>query len=377
MNTLLCRLPVKPLFPRFRSFVSKPFCSVVDNASNYVPKDEIFQKGENLIVRNFNKVENFYSVKVDSACDFTAVKLDNPVLSRTRYVNVCKGLVCLWKPDDEGEDDLFLWNPTTRETKKLPRTDNMLVPCRLFGSSVIGFGYDNFSNDYKVMRTSDSQLAGIMVSVYNLKNNLWTRADTISTSVSLYGSFGLFANGSLHWLSRSNESIIAFDLGVLKHRKLPFPTGVRKKNGKALFAFNRCLGLIDHCPGSRTDMWVMNNNGVETSWSKLLSLEQPGILGSFDFVYPVAFSKAQNEILLVVDDNKLVWYDRETNKVKNIELHGFPESFDLLVCNESRFQISDSELDTKQSEEEEMKQKEDTFKEYLATIGHSQDTKTA
>lgn len=371
MNSLLRRLPVKPLIPRFRSFVSKPFCSVFDNATSFVPKDEIFRKGENLIVRDFKNVENFYSVKVDSACDFTALKLDNPVFSGTRYVNVCKGLVCLWKPDDEGEDDIFLWNPTTRETKKLPRTDNMLIPCRLFGSSVIGFGYDHVSDDYKVMRTSDSQLAGIMVSVYNLKNNLWTRADTIPTSTSLYGSFGLFANGSLHWLSRSNESIVAFDLGVHKHRKVPFPAGIRKKNGKALFVFNRCLGLIDHRPDSRTDMWVMNNNGVESSWSKLLSVEQPGILESFDFVYPVAFSKDQNEILLVVDDNKLVWYDRETNKVKNIKLHGFPESFELLVCNESLFQISGSELDTKQSEEEEMQRKENTFKEYLATIGHS------
>lgn len=360
MNTLLRRLPVKPLIPCFRAFVSKPFCSVVDNASTFVPKDEIFPKGENLIVRNFNKVENFYSVKVDSACDFTAAKLDNPVVASTRYVNVCKGLVCLWKPDNEGEDDIFLWNPTMREIRKLPRTDNMLIPCRLFGSSVIGFGYDHVSDDYKVMRTSDSQLAGIMVSVYSLKNNVWTRADTISNSVRLYGSFGLFANGSLHWLSRSDESIIAFDLGVDEHRKLPFPAGIRKKNGKALFAFNGCLGLIDHCPDTRTDLWVMNNNGVETSWSKLLSLEQPGILGSFDFVYPVSLSKSQNEILLVVDNKKLLWYDRETNKVKDIELHGFPESFDLLVCNESLFQISDTELGAKQSEEE-MKQKENTL----------------
>ncbi|KAK1377884.1 F-box domain-containing protein [Heracleum sosnowskyi] len=371
MNTLLRRLPVKPLIPSFRSFVSKPFCSVVDNASTFVSKDEIFRKGEKLIVRSLKEVESFYSVKVDSACDFTAVKLDNQVFSGTRYVNVCKGLVCLWKPDDEGEDDIFLWNPTTTEVKKLPRTDNMLIPCRLFGSSVIGFGYDQVSDDYKVMRTSDSQLAGIMVSVYNLKNNLWTRADTIPISISLYGSFGLFANGCLHWLSGSNESIIAFDLGVHKHRKLPFPAGIRKKNGKALFVFNRCLGLIDHRPDSLTEMWVMNNNGVEASWSKLLSVEQPGILGSFDFVYPVAFSKDQNEILLVVDNNKLVWYDRETNNVKNIELHGFPESFDLLVCNESLVQISDSELDTKQTEEEKIKQKENTFKEYLATIGYS------
>lgn len=105
----------------------------------------------------------------------------------------------------------------------------------------------------------------------------------------------------------------------------------------------------------------MNNNGSESSWSKLLSIEQSGILGSFKFAYPVAFSKAQNEILLVVDDNRLVWYECETNKVRNIELHGFPESFDMLVCEASLIQISDSELDGKQSEEEEKKQREKTL----------------
>lgn len=39
----------------------------------------------------------------------------------------------------------------------------------------------------------------------------------------------------------------------------------------------------------------------------------------------------------------LVWYDCETNKIRNIELHGFPKTFDILVCKESPFH--DSELD--------------------------------
>ncbi|KAK1377885.1 hypothetical protein POM88_024629 [Heracleum sosnowskyi] len=117
------------------------------------------------------------------------------------------------------------------------------------GSSVLGFGYDHVNDDLKVMRTASSAVAGIMVSVYSLKNNSWTRADSLSTR--LLGRFGVFANGSLYWLGR-DKHIVAFDLGVHRHRVLSFPDGVDKTSGniRRVIGFNGCLGLIDHCPGS-------------------------------------------------------------------------------------------------------------------------------
>lgn len=361
MNTLLRRIPVKPLVSRFRCSVSKPLCSVVENATSF-RKDEVFPKGENFIVRNSPKGESFYSVNVESMGDFRAVRIDDPLkseLSGTLYVGSCNGLVCLWKPaTSDDDDDIFLWNPTTREITKLPRAYNMPIPCILIGSSVIGFGYDHVNDDYKVMRTYDSQIYNILVSVYSLKSNSWTRAETISNDIRFFGNFGVFSNGSLYWLARSGPNIIAFDLAVHEHKMLPFPADVdmNAEPKIGLFVFNKCLCLVDRYPDSLTNMWLLTDNGVENSWSKLLSLEQPGTLGSSKFVRPVAFSKTRNEILLSADHEKLVWYDCESNEVKNVTLHEFPCPFDMLVYNESLVQTySNSRL---QSEEEEFQQLE-------------------
>ncbi|KAL8102758.1 hypothetical protein AgCh_027323 [Apium graveolens] len=487
-------------------------------------------------------------------CDFTATKIvDDPLktyLSDSCFVGSCNGLVCLWKPYGRDKDDIFLWNPTTAEIKKLPEALNLMIPTKTncIRPCEIGFGYDHVSDDYKVMRTVNSHFVGIMVSVYSLKNNSWTRAETNTTGYNFYGQFGHFVDGSLYWLAeiekaripdsyhvypvafskaqnevllvvdrkrlvwydcetgevrnielhgfpkkfdilvyeespfqisdseldgklsekekdeqrtktllyvtvivhctprrpgagiiiyykvlkdcnaslpsggsvtrekqpepvmgqfcaymscltdypdkcgieyddltikiilnhekngeesvrlfgqalvgfgydhvnddykvvRTSGQIYAYDLGVHKQSELSFPPGFDKKNGKALHDFDKCLCFIGTCPGSRLDMWVLNNNRVEKSWSKLISVEQPGpgLLGSFEFMYPVAFSKDRNEILLMVDNNRLVWYDRERNQFKNVALHGFPESFDVLNYDESIFQINASELDS-------------------------------
>lgn len=166
-----------------------------------------------------------------------------------------------WMPInlEEAEDDIFLWNPTTREIKKLPGVTNILIPIRLLGFALVGFGYDHLNDDDKLMRTSGYGITTnhVVVSVYSLKNNSWAPAESISTEInlssySLYSKFGVFANGSLFWLGEDN--IYAYDLGVHRLSELPFPPGFDKKNGKALHDFNKCLCFIGTCPGSRLDI---------------------------------------------------------------------------------------------------------------------------
>lgn len=342
---VLLRLPVKPLL-RFRC-VSKPWCSLIDNTSfglKHLEKSIECNPDSGIIVRELLKGEKHYLVDVDSEDEFTAVEIGDSLktdLSRTRYVSTCNGIVCLWKRNDQREDDIFLWNPATRKIRKLPRANNIPIPFMLIGSCVVGFGYDHVNDDYKVMRTYDSQIYNILVSVYSLKSNTWTRADTISNDIRIWGDFGVFANGSLYWLIEDNN-IFAFDIAVHRHRELSYPAGEDSTggNGLGLVALNRCLCLINECPGSPTGLWLMNNNGEENSWSKILSVEQPGILGSWKELYPVAFSKTRDNILLFVNGDKLTWYDHGKKKVKNVTLNGFPQPADLLVYTESLVQLS-------------------------------------
>ncbi|KAL8095785.1 hypothetical protein AgCh_036959 [Apium graveolens] len=168
-----------------------------------------------------------------------------------------------------------------------------------------------------------------MVTVYSLKNNLWTQAKTVSKEIPLTAKRGIYANGSLYWLATKELPIIfAFDLGVERHRELPFPTYKNENDqigGMGMISFNNCLRIIDHYSDCRTDNWLMNDNGVENYWSMVLSVEQ-----------------GPNRSL------KIVWYDHAKNEVKNVTVQGVPRPFDMLVYTESLVQLGhDFELDRK------------------------------
>lgn len=279
---------------------------------------------------------------MDSLNDSTIMEIAEPLktqLSGAEFVGSCNGVVCLWKNDI----DILLWKPATRKIRVLPIPTNIPIPFMLLQSDAVGFGYDHLNDDYKVVRFVDSQLEGIMVTVYGLKSNSWTRADTITNRIRLRMNFGLFVDGTLYWLAAKGPHIIvAFDLGVERHRELPIPAGANKTNKYhfGLIVYNRRVCFIDHYPSSCTDVWMLNDNGVETSWSKLLAVEQPGVFRCFDIVWPIAFSKIRNNILLAVDRNKFAWYDSERNEVKNVIIRGLPVAFASIVYTESLVDLS-------------------------------------
>lgn len=369
INNILLRLPVKPLL-RSRC-VCKSWCSLIDSSKfvkEHLRKTVESYPDSGIVFRDLPRSTNFYLEDVDSLRDSTPAKVADPVktfLSGAKFVGSCNGLVCLYNSE---RHEILLWNPATRKCKKLPMPQKNI----LIGSSVIGFGYDHVTDDYKVVRTVDSQVSGIMVSVYSLHNNLWKRAETITNRLRLTGPFGVCVNGSSYWLAKNDDYfysdysgsgfIVAFDLRVEKHRELPFPSDVDEgsSNGIGLIVFDRSVCLIDHYIGSRTDIWQMKDNGMGNSWSKLLSLEQPGIFGSFEIAYPVAFSKTRTAFLLRVDENKLIWYDHENNSVKDVSVHGVPVPSRLLVYTESLVQLNhDFKLGKKEEKQQKKQQKKD------------------
>ncbi|KAK1366513.1 hypothetical protein POM88_042074 [Heracleum sosnowskyi] len=230
---ILLRLPIKPLL-RCRC-VCKSWCSLIDS-KKFVDKH---------LQRN------------------TECSPDSEIVFRAHSE------VCLWQNDI----DILLWNPATRKVRVLPTPTNVPIPFMLMGSDAVGFGYDHLNDDYKVVRFVDSQIQGIMVTVYSLKRNSWTRAETITNRIRLRMNFGFFNNGALYWLAtKDTHIIVAFDLGVERHRELPLPDGVDKTDGHpmGLIVFDRCLCLIDQYRGSRMDIWMKNDNGMENSWSKVI-----------------------------------------------------------------------------------------------------------
>ncbi|GMY35337.1 F-box protein CPR1 [Fagus crenata] len=155
-----------------------------------------------------------------------AIELDHPLKTPhlgTEILGSCNDLLCLYN----GEEDVVLWNPSTRKYKKLPVTimefqhDGFCV-CQFV---IYGFVYDEKSDDYKVVRlvqfyADDNDLWEYEVKVYSLKNDSWNRVQDCPYYLRYKRGYGMLASGALRWVvnpkaeSDKTNLILAFDLGV-------------------------------------------------------------------------------------------------------------------------------------------------------------------
>ncbi|PSS24777.1 F-box protein [Actinidia chinensis var. chinensis] len=344
---ILSRLPVKTLL-RFRC-VSKPWCALIDGRDfikSHLQRSITTKNHLSLIVRDCY----LYSVDFDSLDN--AVELDHPLKCDdfgTEVLGSCDGLVCLYN----GEDNVAIWNPSTRRYQKLPETEiefpDYFTSCQCI---IYGFGYDPITDDYKVVRliqfygedvwdSFDSE-----VKVYSSRSNSWRRIKDFPYYLRYKRAYGVLVGSSLHWVvTRKLESntanlVAAFDLGTEDYRLVTQPDFLNKDFHLKVGELDGCLCMICNFCEVQVDVWVMKDDRVKDSWSKLFSISQPGVIRSFDFVTPLAYSKSGREVLMVQDNKKLIWYDLELKKVKNINIRGIPDYFETEICVESLVQLT-------------------------------------
>ncbi|KAM3198797.1 hypothetical protein P3L10_034462 [Capsicum annuum] len=103
---------------------------------------------------------------------------------------------------------LLLWNPSTRESTVLPRTEFSLTKDYSFG-----LGYDSTSDDYKILKIDDAARCEILA----LKSGSWRKIDTHPAGVfpvlSDTEDSLAFVHGAFHWLDSSLEkTLISFSI---------------------------------------------------------------------------------------------------------------------------------------------------------------------
>lgn len=371
IDEILCRLSVKYLL-RCRC-VSKGWCSLIDSTPfirKHLKRNLDCTSGRLII----NSGRGFYLVKdiesnVDGGDDndAVAVEIKDPLktlLSGATFVGSANGLVCVSK---NKMNELLIFNPSTRKSREIPSAPAEFPRSfHITECSLCGFGYDGVNDDYKVVKIAQCylQFRGIMAVVYSLKTNSWKQIRNVPTDTRFCGDWGMFASGALHWLAiknptKSREIVVGFDLGLEQFREVPFPVikgPFVNFNTNFLVSDGESLCIINNYPNSHSDLWLMNNHsGAETLWSKALSLEQCGILGSFMFIRPVAFPKSGESVLLEVGFSvgrtKLVWYDLKRKTVKNVKIHGIPNKFDSHEYTESLIQLTEDKLLHRPSEQ--------------------------
>ncbi|XP_058214316.1 F-box/kelch-repeat protein At3g23880-like [Rhododendron vialii] len=304
---ILSRLPVKPLLrlrcvcKSWRSLIShrqfaKTHLSLASSMGTFYTSHRL------LIIGLSSGVTSCSLCSIlKERSDIDVVELDYPLCGETRGVcggvrilGCCDGLMCI-----QSKCTLFLWNPSTRKSKKLPSLN--LPPAHVVLDG-FGLGYDASIDDYKVvLMLKDRRSIGIAleVKVYTLRTDSWRRIGDFPHDRPYFRLHpGVFLNGALHWKLDTNRLIVSMDLAKETYGEFLEPEYQHGCSYEMLCAFSGCLCVLYH-DYHRTcvDLWVLKEYGIRESWTKLVVVPYVTSPSYLKFAMPVCILK-NGEVLL-------------------------------------------------------------------------------
>lgn len=225
-----------------------------------------------------------------------------------KVVGSCNGLVCVAHYSLDPASTLFLWNPTTGQTKRImePQEEDPLLPHKMPPNCLIGFFFNhNESGDYQVVRlhsfwdntTSDGSLGkthnAIRVEKYSLCTGLWRDIKCCCDKqyVTVNGRLfwtenSVILKGTLFWVAMevsekvSHEMIISFNSCNNVVSKIEMPCSAKDCAAevyKKLAVYKDKVAVII-CSEKNSmeqclDLWVFYDEyeGVEC-WNKVLTI---------------------------------------------------------------------------------------------------------
>ncbi|XP_026400696.1 F-box protein CPR1-like isoform X2 [Papaver somniferum] len=249
----------------------------------------------NTILREYvNSKQLIYSLNMSaSECEIKSIdKLCYPFESKghVEILGSSNGLLCIRAGECHDESTICIWNPTTKEYKKVPRSPKNQFPSDLVPEIyriAYGLWYDSKIDDFKLIKVvgfdGDSTRSGVQV--YNLGLNSWSTHELIPYYVTCNTMrSGIIVHGSLHWLGKAGaksfvqlcpDVIVSFDICDERFYELTFPAAVNNQDfsvGREIGVLDGCLCLIlRHSSNGQVDLWVMREHGVKESWSILFT----------------------------------------------------------------------------------------------------------
>uniref|UniRef100_A0A7N0UPI0 F-box domain-containing protein n=1 Tax=Kalanchoe fedtschenkoi TaxID=63787 RepID=A0A7N0UPI0_KALFE len=254
---ILSRLPAKNLL-RFRT-VSKTWLSLISDP--------------NFVKQHLRKSEN-------CVCRYEEVGISCPNI---RMVGSCDGLICLIA----GQTGICKWNPAITKLRKLPNSgihERLGSLCDI--GFIYGFGYDEVNDDYNVvMMVSAVWIVHPIheVEVYSMRNKRWKRVGDFPY-MPQYEAGSSVGGAVVRGVPVLNTEwkIVALDLASGSYKDMPQPEGVQALRGYKLLG--GCLCIYAHFGGTKLEVWVMKEFGVQESWTKLATA--PYLVSKF-IVYDV------------------------------------------------------------------------------------------
>ncbi|KAJ8767557.1 hypothetical protein K2173_017626 [Erythroxylum novogranatense] len=265
----------------------------------------------------YNEDEKFYfRLSEDEDDNPVMVKVNaTSSMSLRNWVDVvgsCNGIVCI-APD---ENMLFLFNPSTGESKRIAEEHNSGLEAA-DGICSYGFGYVSTSDDYKVVRIDD----GSIVSIYSLRTDSWRRLGNFPYDNSVFES-GLLLNGFVHWALNSRECenpkhlVVCFDLEKEMFQEMLAPDIDDTSSDIWMGTLGGKLCALYSRNDMQNDVWIMQEYGVAESWTMIV------ISLPFFRMKPLCLTEREKALLMV--DGRLFLYDFGIGTYKFLEVHGVP-----------------------------------------------------
>ncbi|PWA84769.1 F-box associated interaction domain-containing protein [Artemisia annua] len=180
-----------------------------------------------------------------------------------RMVGSANGLICIVQ-----HEGISIYKPTTRICNRV--YGGFVAPVR-HHQVVYGFGYDSYTDDYKVVAVRKSNNK---VKVYSLKTGIWKKVSDFPDAYLLKD--GVFLNGCIHWLDylpNNLPTIISFDLLTETYSQVTHPRYDEGEKRLDLGVLGDHLCVLSSYPEKAlTDVWVKDG---DDSWTNSLFIMYP------------------------------------------------------------------------------------------------------
>ncbi|KAH7845482.1 hypothetical protein Vadar_002779 [Vaccinium darrowii] len=275
-----------------------------------------------------------------------------------QLVGSCNGVVCLTR--FRLNTTIVLWNPSMKEFRVLPQPSY-----KIDHISNLGFGYDPETDNYKVVRfgmvSTDVFVRGMddAIEIYDLRTDSWRVVDAespVNSGFRCSYDYVLW-NGDFFWYACHKHThgavIMAFRMSNEVFEEIPIE-GVPLSDeigGTKLFVLNDSLAMVIYPPQwsnpflfppeefvimKSFDIWVMNKDDVELSWTKKFTI---GPSQGLD--WPLGF-RLNGEFLLESSYGQMMSYNLYTQERKEYQVHDHvrghdppPPNLQVLLYTES------------------------------------------
>ncbi|XP_030551104.1 F-box/kelch-repeat protein At3g06240-like [Rhodamnia argentea] len=228
--------------------------------------------------------------------------------------------------NDYTQSEIFLWNPSTNERRRLPQP-------RFFVSELIGFGFDPSPSggcvgDFKVVNIRME--GGFFMSrcsqeeVYSLRRNSWKRISSVfpcGIDPKCSGNQVVFGN-FVCWSYQYDASLVLFDLVEEVFHQMVLPSSMRAVTEHISLLDGR-LSLIAWKRSCHSrEMWIMEEFCAAEPWTKLYTIDLSSTSSSILRYSPLGFAGSRSVLFVKSSSSgeRVVSFNVETAQFEELEV---------------------------------------------------------